>query len=460
MPADGLRPEAKVIEIDLDRLQAGPEVVLERLAFRTQARALLVSGNVASGKTLLARALCGDFFESDWIKVAGHARLGAHFIQFATAAGARGPCRVGFLPQTAMAFFVAGTVANEMLAAQLCCAETFEAAEKRLANWSMESPIAGRGALSPLALSGGEQRLFMLENVLSTSPDHLVIDGGMASLDRNFRLRAAALIRSWLDADPRRTFLCFGGALERSWFEFEDALSLSPDQAHQCDRLPSPRAGHELGDEILGFRAISAGPVITGRRLLRNISLSVRAGTFVGLRGANGIGKSTLLRLVAGVRRPVSGEVYFRGERLPRIAWPGLADGIGYLPQEPELAGPGIGTLARRLSQADAGRRRYWQDFFRMEWTGDSEAYWSMSSGQRARASLMLQAMFGPLLWILDEPTFRIDPAEIIRFLAALRAARPETSAIIVSHDEAFLDLAADEQHMLTEDRVEPLVPT
>jgi len=459
VPPGGFGPEARVIEIDLDHLRAGPDVVLERLAFRTWARAVLVSGDVASGKTLLARALCGDFFESDWIKVAGHARLGDHVFRFAAAAGERGPCRIGFLPQTAMAFFVAGTVANEMLAAQLCCAETVEVAASRLATWSMESPIAGRGALSPLALSGGQQRLFMLENVLSTSPDHLVIDGGMASLDRDFRLRAAALIRLWLDADPRRTFLCFGAAVERSWFEFEDAVSLSPGQPRQYDLPVSTQADRQQGEEVLGFRSISAGPVIAGRRLLQNISLSVTAATFIGLRGANGIGKSTLLRLVAGVRRPVSGEIYFRGKRLPRIHWQGLANGIGYLPQEPELAGPGIGVLARQLDQRGAERYRYWQDYFGMEWAGDSEAYWSMSSGQRARASLMLQAMFSPLLWILDEPTFRIDPAEVIRFLGALRAERPETSAIIVSHDEGFLDLAADEQYVLTEDQVMRHVP-
>jgi iron complex transport system ATP-binding protein len=308
--------------------------------------------------------------------------------------------------------------------------------------------------LAPLTLSGGQQRLFMLENVLGTAPDHLVVDGGMVSLDETFRIRAAFLIRRWMAEDPRRTFICFGSDAEQAWFDFERIVAL-PRRGAIGSREVWPNVADRsdaMAEEVLSFRNVSAGPVISGQRLLQNVSLSLNAGTYAGLSGPNGVGKTTLLRLVAGVRRPARGEIYFRGSPLPRVSWQGLTDGIAYLPQEPELAGPMcVDPTGVNSTKVGADERAFWREFFELDWSGDAETYWSMSSGERARATLMFQAAFSPSVWILDEPTFRIDTQEMIRFLATLRDIKADTSAIIVSHDRAFLDAVVDHQYVLAE---------
>ena len=443
-----------MINIALNSLVADSRVILENLLISTSSQSLLIIGDVGSGKTLLARALCGDFVDSDLIKLDGRSKCGEYELVFGQISTSSIQSRVGYMPQSAMAFFVAGTVAGEMLTSQFCSASSPEEADERLVTWCRESPISQKRQLAPLTLSGGQQRLFMLENVLATEPDHLVVDGGMVSLDEAFKIRATLLIRRWLAGDPRRTFICFGSDAEQAWFDFERTVALPRRGGNGLGEVwpkvvdrPEPTA-----EEVLSFRNVSAGPIISGRRLLRNISLSLNAGSYAGLRGPNGVGKTTLLRLVAGVRRPSRGEVYFRGTPLPRVSWRGLPHGIAYLPQEPELAGPmsvdPVGVNATRVGGHEFG---FWREFFELDWSGDAETYWSMSSGERARATLMFQAAFNPSVWILDEPTFRIDAREMIRFLATLRDIRADTSAIIVSHDRAFLDAVVDREYLLTE---------
>ena len=446
-----------MITIEVNSVAADARVILAGLSFCNDCRTLLISGDVASGKTLLARAICGDFVDSEWIRVDGHAKLGDAEIRFGKSSSTPLPSRVGYMPQSAMAFFVANSVTGEMLASQLCSANGAEQADTRLAKWRKESPVSDKGGLSPLALSGGQQRLFMLENVLSTAPDHLIIDGGMVSLDDDFRARAAFLIREWMAEDPRRTFICLSSHAEQSWFDFEQVLSLPRRRASRsaASRPKTAQRPEVGGEEVLAFRRVSAGPMVAGRRLLRDVSFSLSAGSYVGLKGPNGIGKTTLLRLVAGVSRPTKGEVYFRGAPLPKVIWPGLKDGIAYLPQEPELAGPMLAASSKVASaRVAADDAKFWQEFFDLDWSGDAETYWSMSSGERARATLMSQAMSRPSLWILDEPTFRVEAEEMGRFLAALRDVREDTCAVIVSHDDLFLNAVAEHQYVLSDSGV------
>jgi len=270
----------------------------------------------------------------------------------------------------------------------------------------------------------------------------------MISLDATFRRQAVDLIRSWLDQNPQRTLVCFGSLAERSWFEFDSVATLPSKQSSMAERTPTTDKPTKMEKDVLLFKSISAGPIISGRPLIENVTLGIKEGTIVALRGDNGIGKSTLLRLVAGVRRPRKGEIYFQGKPLRKIRWAGIRDGVGYLPQEPELAGPSL--LDIKDKPKDKHVLRFWEVFFDMEWFEDTGKYWTLSSGERTRATLLFQAAFRPRLWILDEPTSRIDAQEVTAFLKALRSIDSNASAIVVSHDSAFLNSTADMQYELT----------
>jgi ATPase subunit of ABC transporter with duplicated ATPase domains len=198
------------------------------------------------------------------------------------------------------------------------------------------------------------------------------------------------------------------------------------------------------------------------RLLLDRVSLVVGAGSRIGVVGPNGVGKSTLLRLLAGLESPDSGAL---------VRSPGL--GVGYLPQELDArAGETLlGYLERRTGvaaaaaemDARAGRlpeavAEYTEALERFLALGGGDfgpraavvcaevglgtalerPLESLSGGEAARARLaaLLLARFD--VFCLDEPTNDLDFAgleRLERFVAELRG-----SLVVVSHDRAFLD--------------------
>ena len=185
-------------------------------------------------------------------------------------------------------------------------------------------------------------------------------------------------------------------------------------------------------------------------RRARRLSLTVPPGARIGVVGPNGGGKSTLLRILAGVDEPSAGRV----ERV------GTA---GYLPQEPERR-PGetlLGFLARRTGVASAEARMNAGDPKR----SSSSSRWAartssgargrsrassgcgvpldqelptLSGGEAARVSLaaLLLARFDVLC--LDEPTNDLDFDGLERLERFVQ--RFDGSIVLVSHDRAFLD--------------------
>jgi ATPase subunit of ABC transporter with duplicated ATPase domains len=155
--------------------------------------------------------------------------------------------------------------------------------------------------------------------------------------------------------------------------------------------------------------------------VLDSISLVVPPRARIGVIGPNGIGKTTLLRVLAGVEPPDAGRV----ERRP----PSLA--VAYLPQEGRVESVDVPDWELRRTAARAG--------LDVELTNPPE---ELSGGQLARAKLarLLNADHDVLL--LDEPTNDLD----FEGLGRLESFVAETPAalVIVSHDRAFLEHAVD----------------
>src|SRR4051794_22334891 len=200
----------------------------------------------------------------------------------------------------------------------------------------------------------------------------------------------------------------------------------------------------------------------TAVQVLDDVSLVVAPGERVGVVGPNGIGKSTLLRILAGLEEPDAGSVVRGGT-------------VGYLPQEPEArAGEtvrdylarrtGVGTaeremdaLAERLGDEPTLAHDYSEalDRFLALGGGDFDARVgaaldevglgrradravdSLSGGEAARAALaaILLARFD--VFLLDEPTNNLDFAGLARLESFLDGVG--AGVVLVSHDRAFL---------------------
>ncbi len=208
------------------------------------------------------------------------------------------------------------------------------------------------------------------------------------------------------------------------------------------------------------------------RQILKNISLSFFPGAKIGLLGLNGSGKSTVLRIMAGVDKD------FEGEALPM---PNL--NIGYLPQEPQLnpeqtvreaVQEGLGEAASAQQKLDAVYAAYAEpdadfDALAAEQTrleailaagsGGSDQQleiaadalrlppWdavvkNLSGGEKRRVALCKLLLEKPDMLLLDEPTNHLD-AESVEWLEQFLVRFPGT-VVAVTHDRYFLDNAAE----------------
>ena len=176
------------------------------------------------------------------------------------------------------------------------------------------------------------------------------------------------------------------------------------------------------------------------RPLLDGAQLAVRAGERVGLIGRNGTGKSTLLRVIAGLAQLDDGEVQRRD---------GLR--ITFVEQEPVL--PDTPTLRESLleraalepdaAHLHADERERWRmearltEFMQRFDLDPERAPATSSGGERKRAALALALALQPDLLLLDEPTNHLD-IEGIERLEELLLKLP--ACIVITHDRAFLD--------------------
>ena len=192
--------------------------------------------------------------------------------------------------------------------------------------------------------------------------------------------------------------------------------------------------------------------------IVRNVSRSVLAGQRIGILGANGQGKSTLVKTVARTLAPIGGEIT-EGKGL----------NIGYFAQqELDVLRPAdtpldhMITMVREMGAAGkiAGQATREQDLRsflgNFNFSGDmvKQAVGSMSGGEKARLVLCMIVWQRPNLLLLDEPTNHLDLATREALSMALNEF--EGTVMLVSHDRALLRAVCDEFWMVTRGGVEP----
>jgi ATP-binding cassette, subfamily F, member 3 len=167
--------------------------------------------------------------------------------------------------------------------------------------------------------------------------------------------------------------------------------------------------------------------------VLADLELTVMHGERVGFVGANGAGKSVLLKTVVGEIEPTEGEV-----------WVGPSIKIGYLAQDQETLDPESSPLetvrlAHRCSEGEAVSLLM---KFLFPYEQVRRANKLLSGGERTRLQLLLLMVAGPNLLVLDEPTNHLD----IESVEALEAALEEFdgTVAVISHDRYFLDRIVD----------------
>ncbi len=208
------------------------------------------------------------------------------------------------------------------------------------------------------------------------------------------------------------------------------------------------------------------------KTIIKDISLSFFPGAKIGLLGLNGSGKSTVLRIMAGVDKEIEGEVQWQ----PNMT-------IGYLPQEPQLDADktvreevesGMGEVMEAQAKLEAVYAAYAEPDADFDKLAEEQAKWEniiaasgsdlstqldiaadalrlppwdakigpLSGGEKRRVALCKLLLSKPDMLLLDEPTNHLD-AESVEWLEQFLVRFPGT-VVAVTHDRYFLDNAAE----------------
>jgi len=179
---------------------------------------------------------------------------------------------------------------------------------------------------------------------------------------------------------------------------------------------------------------VAFGPVLA----VAGFDLSVPAGASLALVGRNGAGKSTTLKVLAGVLPPTTGTVRVAGVDV--VADPALArTKVGYCPDVGGLIPRATPwehlQLSARLRGLTDGWQQHAEDLLdRFDLRGESDRVTAgFSHGMGRRMSVLLAAFHQPEVLLLDEPFDGVDPLGVEATLAVIRELRMTGSAVLVS---------------------------
>jgi branched-chain amino acid transport system ATP-binding protein len=186
---------------------------------------------------------------------------------------------------------------------------------------------------------------------------------------------------------------------------------------------------------------VTYGPI----RALSDVSLDLAQGQIVGVVGALGAGKTTLMRLVAGLVRPRSGQVHYEGDEISRVPWDGRARrGIIYVPAAggffPTLTVAENLVLAEPRATDGVWRRRLEQLFPLLE-ERRRQGAGTLSGGEQRQLAIARGVLSAPHVLLLDEPILGLSPVTASAVLQLLGELRRSGIAILVAEERPTGDL-------------------
>jgi len=194
-----------------------------------------------------------------------------------------------------------------------------------------------------------------------------------------------------------------------------------------------------------------------GSRVLHGVNLDIAQGEIKALMGRNGMGKTTLMRVIMGLLKPSTGGIVFNGQPIQNFMTHQIASaGIGYVPQGREIFGEFTVAENLRLGALKFDRKSRTIpeeifEYFPILAERQTQQAGSLSGGEQQMLAIARTLVGRPNLLLLDEPSEGIQPTivdEIGRILMKINAESGLTILIVEQNVDMILELAQSSAFM------------
>ncbi len=207
------------------------------------------------------------------------------------------------------------------------------------------------------------------------------------------------------------------------------------------DNAATPAQGGGSEERFVATKLVKS---FKGRKVVKGVTVDVRAGEVVGLLGPNGAGKTTIFDMMVGLCQPDEGAIALRGENITNLPmYKRARKGIGYLPQESSVfrrlsVEDNIVAILEMLDMPASERAQRVEELLKeldLVPIRTSKAY-ALSGGERRRLEITRALATNPLFMLLDEPFAGIDPiavADIQQIITRLK--HKQIGILITDHN-------------------------
>ncbi|NDH53798.1 MAG: ABC transporter ATP-binding protein [Betaproteobacteria bacterium] len=181
---------------------------------------------------------------------------------------------------------------------------------------------------------------------------------------------------------------------------------------------------------------------------VRSVGISVKAGSFAVLLGTNGAGKSTTLRSIAGLHRPVQGSIQLDGQEISKLALHKVVRaGLAFVPEGRMVVAPltvqenlTLSSYSGRNQDAGLADRVY--DLFPRLKERRKQPAGLLSGGEQQMLAIGRAMMTAPKMLVLDEPSMGLAPSIIDLVFQAIVALHKQGQSILLVEQNATIALS------------------
>ena len=195
--------------------------------------------------------------------------------------------------------------------------------------------------------------------------------------------------------------------------------------------------------------------------VLQGVDLTIQAGETVGLFGRNGVGKTTIVKTIAGWHKPSKGEIVFDGAKIDLLPANEITrPGLGLVPEDRRIF-PGLsvednlklGLMQVPSSGRDAAQERIEQVFKRFPRLGERrhQAGTTLSGGEQQMLAMGRVLVGKPKLLLIDEPTEGLAPMVVVEIFKLMEELKSQGIAILLIEQNIHKAIHLCDRHYVVE---------